>query len=391
MEAALVILLLVIGMLIGPWMIAPAPGEPGTPFTSRRERRLWLWTLAAVVAIYSTLGPAQVLAEVLRERNLLRVSFALVVLLVVGGLAASWVRRPPGWGEIAVALSVALAYLMVGWRIDSWEERTHLIEYGIVAALIHQALLERVRQGRRVPVPAALTVAATALLGALDEIIQAMLPSRVFDVRDIGFNALAGFMVIAARLAIAPQRRPAWRVWFLWLMASAFGWGQGVYWGWFSGGEPKTLQAIPPVIEAGYLGVVVGGILIGVLQALVLRRHLARAAWWVLASLGAVAVVGVVVFGGGLVSAEVGWFGGVSVFGTVVGLLQWLVLRRQIPRSGWWVLASTVGWVVGLPLGDLNGPPGLGAAYGAITGAALVWLLRQEPVARPGPLAADHS
>ncbi len=350
-------------------------------FTSDRERRLWFWAVAVMVAIYSTLGPARTLVDLLRQHNLLRVSFALVLLLVVGAIARRWVKRRLGWGEIGVALGVTLAYLMVWWRMGSWEERTHLIEYGIVAALIHQALLERVRNGRRVPAPAALTVAVTALVGTFDEIIQSMLPSRVFDVRDIFFNTLAGFMVIAARLAIAPQRRPGWRVWFLWLMAAALGWGLGVYWGWFDGTEPKTLQSIPSVILAGYLGVAVGGILIGVLQWLVLRRHLARAGRWVLASLGAAAVVGIVVFGVGVVNADVGWLAGVSVFGTVVGVLQWLVLRRRVPRAGWWVLASTVGWVVGMPLGDIVGPPGLGAAYGAITGTALVWLLRQE---RPG-------
>jgi hypothetical protein len=42
------------------------------------------------------------------------------------------------------------------------------------------------------------------------------------------------------------------------------------------------------------------------------------------------------------------------------------------------VLASTVGWVVGMPLGDIVGPPGLGAVYGAITGTTLVLLLRQR-------------
>ena len=347
-------------------------------FTSDRERRLWFWAVAVIVAIYSTLGPARTLVDVLRQHNLLRVSFALVLVFVVGAIAWRWGKRRPDWGEIGVALGVTLAYLMVWWRMGSWEERTHLIEYGIVAALIHQALLERVRNGRRVPAPAALTVAVTALLGTLDEIIQAMLPSRVFDVRDIFFNALAGFMVIAARLALAPQRRPGWRVWFLWLMAGAVGWGWGVYWGWFDGTEPKTLQSIPSVILAGYLGLAVGGFLIGVLQWLVLRRHVAPAGRWVLASLGAGAVTAVVVFGVGLIDAAAGWLAGVSMFGTVVGGLQWLVLRRQVPRAGWWVLASTAGWVVGMPLGDVVGPPGLGAAYGAITGIALVWLLRQR-------------
>lgn len=46
---------------------------------------------------------------------------------------------------MGVAVGVVFAYLMVGIRLGRWEERTHLIAYGIVAALIHQALLERVR------------------------------------------------------------------------------------------------------------------------------------------------------------------------------------------------------------------------------------------------------
>ena len=140
-----------------------------------------------MVAIYATLGPARTLADALRERNLLAISFALVLLLVVVVIVASWVKRRPDWREIGVALAAGFAYLMVWIRIDSWEERTHLIEYGIVAALIHQALLERASHGRRVAAPAALAVALTALLGTIDECIQAMLPSRVFDVRDIGW------------------------------------------------------------------------------------------------------------------------------------------------------------------------------------------------------------
>ena len=31
----------------------------------------------------------------------------------------------------------------------------------------------------------------------------------------------------------------------------------------------------------------------------------------------------------------------------MVGVLQWLVLRRQMARAGWWVVASVVGWLVG--------------------------------------------
>jgi hypothetical protein len=350
-------------------------------FTSDRERRLWLWTLAVMVAIYSTLGPAPGLANALRERNLLAVSFTLVLLLVVLVIITLWVKKRPGWSEIGVALGVAFAYLMVGIRIDSWEERTHLIEYGIVAALIHQALLERVRNGRRVPAPAALAVAVTALFGLLDEGIQLLLPNRVFDVRDVFFNALAGFMVIAARLAIGPQQRPGWRVWFLWLVAGGYGWGMAVV---VTGLGELTLQFSPPDIMAAYLGVASAGILVGVLQWLVLRNKLERAGRWVLASLGAASILGIFVFGIGIINKDIGWIVGTGLLGTVAGVLQWMVLRGQVRRAGWWILASTMGWLVGIPAGEMVGWNGLGAAHGIITGAVLVWLLR-----RPVPAVAE--
>ena len=317
------------------------------------------------------------LAEMLRERNLLAAVSISVLALVIGGLAFVWSKRRPDWREIGVVLAVAFAYWMVGVRIESWEERTHLVEYGIIAALIHQALLERVRNGSSLSAPAAITVATTAVLGLLDESIQALIPNRFFDVRDIFFNAFTGFMVVAGRLAIAPQQAVGWRVWFLMLMAASLGWGEGVYWGWFDDTDPKTLQYTPVKLTVGYVGLAAGGMLIGSLQWLVLRKHLVRSSRWVLASLAALVVVGAIMFGVGQLDATIGWLIGISAFGFVAGVFQWLVLRGQVQRAGWWIFASTLGWVVGMPLGDMAGPPAMGAAYGAITGMVMVMLLRQ--------------
>jgi succinate dehydrogenase hydrophobic anchor subunit len=205
MEAALVISLLVIVMLVVPWMVTPAVSKQSVPFTSDRERRLWFWVLVVVVAIHATLGPAQLLAEALRERNLLRVSVVVGLLLVGAAVVGRWMKRRPGQREIGVALGIAAVYLMAWIRIHSWEERTHLFEYGLVAILIYQALTERL-QHDRVLVPAVLAVAVTGLLGWLDEGIQALLPDRVYDLRDAGFNALAGPMAIGASLELFQSR-----------------------------------------------------------------------------------------------------------------------------------------------------------------------------------------
>ena len=176
-------------------------------FTSDRERRLWLWTLAVVVAIYSTLGLAGTLAGALREQGLLVGFFILGMLLVGATILTQVFKVQPGGLEIAVALGVVAAYLMVFTRMASPEERSHLIEYGVVGVFIYAAISERARNGRPVPVPPLLAVLATAILGLIDECIQVFLPNRVFDPIDILFNAIAGVLAVGAIIALAWARQ----------------------------------------------------------------------------------------------------------------------------------------------------------------------------------------
>ncbi|MDE0219041.1 MAG: VanZ family protein [Spirochaetaceae bacterium] len=162
-------------------------------FSSDRERRLWLWTLAVVVAIYSTLGLAQTLTRALLDSGLLGASFPLVSFLVAMFLVGATVvthglNARPGGVEIAVALGVTAAYALVFLRMVGPEERSHLIEYGVVAVFIHEALAERASQGRRVPALPLLAVLATAALGVVDECIQIFVPNRVFDPMDMVFT-----------------------------------------------------------------------------------------------------------------------------------------------------------------------------------------------------------
>ncbi len=177
-------------------------------FTSNRERRLWLWALAVVVAIYSTLGLAATLANALRDRGLIDDFFVFSFLLVLATILTQGLKVRPRGLEIGIALGIVAAYLMVFVRMAiPVEERTHLIEYGVVAIFIYEALAERASQERRVPVPALLAILITTLIGILDECIQAFLPNRVFDPRDILFNFLAGVMAVIASVALGWARQ----------------------------------------------------------------------------------------------------------------------------------------------------------------------------------------
>lgn len=175
-------------------------------FGSDRERRLWIWTSSVVAAIYLTLGVAGQLSAELRDRGLLDGIFVLGFVLAVVAVATKALRSRPGGIEITVLAGVAAAYLMAFARLGIPDERTHLFEYSVVAVLMHEALTERAASGRRVPRPALIAFVATAALGVIDECIQALLPNRVFDVRDIGFNVLAAFLAVVASAVLSRPR-----------------------------------------------------------------------------------------------------------------------------------------------------------------------------------------
>lgn len=185
--------------------IRPPVDTPLPFFSSDRERRLWIWALVVIVAIYATLGLARTLFEVLGDEELYGAAFVIGFLMIWAAILTAGLRVRPGGFEIAVALGVAAVYLMVFARMGI-PERTHLFEYGVVALFIYGALTERAHNGRRVPVPALLAILATTLAGALDECIQWFLPSRVFDPVDMGFNFIAAVMGVGGSAALGWAR-----------------------------------------------------------------------------------------------------------------------------------------------------------------------------------------
>ena len=160
-----------------------------------------------MAAIYSTLGLARTLNAALGDLGLGVGLFLLCCLLVLAAAVTQGLRVRPGGAEIAVALGVAAAYLLVLVRMSIPTERSHLIEYGVVALFIHEALTERASHRRRVPAPALLAVLAAGLVGVLDECLQLLMRSRVFDPVDMLFNVLAATMAVTASSALRWARR----------------------------------------------------------------------------------------------------------------------------------------------------------------------------------------
>lgn len=161
---------------------------------------------------------------------------------------------------------------------------------------------------------------------------------------------------------------------------------------------------------------IVEGVPVGLAQWLALRAALPgipRAAW-----LGATVAGAVLAWAAGMVLGSVAGdrlealaAGSPVVLALVIGavagsllsLAQWWVLRRVVPRAGWWAPAHALAWAAGMVvaytgLGTLpdGAPPwqvaatgavtglAMGGLVAAITGLALVWLRRgTQPAGAP--------
>lgn len=197
--------LFLVVMLVVPWLVA---GEPASDALPTREVRLWVALGLVQFTIWSTLGPAQILASALRDRGILVAASGAVSLIAAVIAVGLWRRRRRGVLESVAAIGIASAYVMVLVRSGlSPEDRTHLFEYGIVAILAFEALSERrrTRQATLRPWPIALILAIS--LGIIDEVVQRFVPNRVFDPRDIVFNSIAVTMALTSVAVMGAVRR----------------------------------------------------------------------------------------------------------------------------------------------------------------------------------------
>lgn len=196
------------------------------------------------------------------------------------------------------------------------------------------------------------------------------------------------------------QRLPiGWQDWVWWVLASTVGGATGFAL------SMTVLDLLSTQTRLAPEEIVIYGLFwvgMGVGQWFVLRRHIPGAGLWIAAS-----ALGGVLTGGGPViwpnppNLVVVYIG----MGTLLGALQWLVLRRGVRQAGWWLLASPAGCALGvlavqaldrvLVRASVSETAGLVIGFGAmsgiaavVTGGVLVWLLSRTP---PGHHVQDRA
>jgi hypothetical protein len=188
----------------------------------------------------------------------------------------------------------------------------------------------------------------------------------------------------------AKLERNKFGLWAGWALATALG--------MLIGFLPAELLA--EALGLGFARVLVpliAGFLIGFFQWLLLRGYLTESADWIpSAGLGWMAgyALGLLVIrtlSGSAWETILGYI----VFGLIVSVVQWPVLRREIPSLLPWAIANIIGWTIAYLIaqsaaGSLYLSLGLqpeitaviiaglsGLIAGAITGIALIWIVRQ--------------
>ena len=121
----------------------------------------------------------------------LRLTLSVLLLASTIGLAVWLVRGRGGLRRLAWLLGLVLAALTLTWRLSVEAEPAHLALYSILGALAFWALSSHHRDAGVYPAAAALT----AIAGTVDEVLQWLLPSRFWDLGDVGLNVAAGVMV----------------------------------------------------------------------------------------------------------------------------------------------------------------------------------------------------
>jgi len=140
---------------------------------------VWMGVLLSI-PILSIFGRS--LQLFLRERlssDHLSVIFASTSFVLIGFLVIVYKEKPKIDLMIHLAWAVVL-FALVPLFLSTVEERVHFIVFGLFGFCT--LLLFRLP----------MAVVICLLVGGLDEILQWYLPDRVGDLRDVGFNSLAG-------------------------------------------------------------------------------------------------------------------------------------------------------------------------------------------------------
>lgn len=148
-------------------------------------RRGWTLVLLYSLSIYGVLPFARDWQRFFRQQ--LGANFSYLInfsILTVGLLPLWWLGRRLTALRFAAFIGLVLVSFAAAMQIGLPEERIHLVQYGILGYLCASAASSAFKGAAGF----ALVILLGLLIGLGDELIQGVLPSRVFDWWDVSYN-----------------------------------------------------------------------------------------------------------------------------------------------------------------------------------------------------------
>jgi multidrug transporter EmrE-like cation transporter len=106
--------------------------------------------------------------------------------------------------------------------------------------------------------------------------------------------------------------------------------------------------SVMDLFSSALSGLIVG-LVVGAAQWLVLRKAIPISYWWILFSGVGVAFglsIGMLMFGTSFESSELMLRG--AIIGFCLGIVQWLLLKQHVRFAGAWIIAISISWPLGL-------------------------------------------
>ncbi len=165
-------------------------------------------TVGYLIAIYAFLPfSADILLSLIKQDL---ISIIVTTIYIFAAAAALWIMlvvyriRDVAAYILMSMLALVVVYFMSGLQIQ--QERIHFVQYAALTMGILWCFEDhRVKKSTWI-----IAIVMSSFAGFIDECIQAIVPNRYFDMRDVGLNALAsivgaGFYAILKSYAILQE------------------------------------------------------------------------------------------------------------------------------------------------------------------------------------------
>jgi VanZ family protein len=162
------------------------------PYKPKSKTLDWLILILYTGIVYLTLYHARIVSNFLRHGLGSWYSPVINTSILLIGTFFLIKIGPKKWTTYLFLIPILGIYVYIFKQLNLPEERIHFLEYGVMGYLSLRTLTHTFSP----PSLYLWAVSLTILLGWIDEGIQGLLPNRVYDIRDVFMNGLAGVLGI---------------------------------------------------------------------------------------------------------------------------------------------------------------------------------------------------